>query len=68
MDKLVKIISYYCNDNIDENFNLKDLQLNELDFFDFLMDIEDEFDISIDEEEFNELVSIKDLYNYIQNY
>ena len=66
MDKLIEIISFYTDEEINDKFNLKELKLQELDFFDLLMDIEDEFDISIDEDEFNELITVKDLFIYIK--
>ena len=66
IDRLKEIVSYYCDDVIDETYSLKNLNLNELDTFDFLMDIEDEFEISIDEDEFNNLETIQDLFDYIK--
>ena len=67
LNKLKDILEYYFEQPIDENTLIKDLNLNELDYFDLLMDIEDEFEISIDEEEFNNLKNIKELINYIEN-
>lgn len=66
MDRLIEIIEYYYDGLVTKDLLLKDLNLNELDQVDLFMDIEDEFDISVDEEEYSKLKTLNDLYSYIK--
>ena len=66
IEKLIKILEYYIEGKLTINTNLKDYQINELDLVDIMMDIEDEFDVVIDDYEFNKLYTINDIYNYIK--
>ena len=66
IEKLIKILEYYIEGKLTINTNLKDYQINELDLVDIMMDIEDEFDVVIDDYEFNKLDTINDIYNYIK--
>ena len=66
IEKLIKVLEYYIDGELTLNTNLKDYQINELDLVDIMMDIEDEFDVVIDDEEFNKLNTINDIYNYIK--
>lgn len=66
MEKLIEIIEYYYEGIVTKDLLLKDLNLNELDQIDLIMDIEDEFDISVDEDEYSKLQTLEDLYKYIK--
>lgn len=64
--RLLEILSYYLEGELSLCTNIKDYNINELDITDIMMDIEDEFEVSIDYDEFNNLNTIKEIYEYLQ--
>ena len=54
--------------DIDESSNLaEDLGADSLDAVELIMEIEDHFDISIDEEDAQDLQTVQDIIDYIEN-
>ncbi len=48
--------------------NLKeDLEMDSLDAADLAMALEDEFDITLDDSEFENLITVEDIVDYIEN-
>ena len=64
--RLLEILSYYLEGELSLYTNIKDYNINELDITDIMMDIEDEFEVSIDYDEFNNLNTIKEILEYLQ--
>ena len=56
-----------CNDNleIDENTYLPSVGFDDLDSIELLMEIEDTFEITIDEEKFENLHTVKEMTDYV---
>lgn len=52
--------------NEDTDF-IKDLQINSANLVDIVLDIEDTFDIEIDDESMNKMVNVRDTITVIQN-
>lgn len=67
LKKLINIIEYYFDEEINENTLIDDLKTNEIDYYDLLMDIEDEFEISIDLDEIENIKNVQELLEYILN-
>lgn len=65
LKKLIKIIEYYFDEEINENTPIDNLKTNEIDYYDLLMDIEDEFEISIDLDEIENIKNVRELLDYV---
>ena len=74
-DKLKKIVSNYTEypellDNIERETTksfIDELNIDSVDFVEIIVDVEQEFDISIEDDEIYELKSFEDLYLAIEN-
>lgn len=70
--RLKKIVAPYVqNKEAFQNFNsktdfLKDLEINSANLVDIILDVEDEFDIMIDNEAMEEMVSVEKTLQVIQ--
>lgn len=68
---LKKIVSPYVqNDIAFQDFNektdfLKDLEINSANLVDIVLDVEDEFNIAIENEAMNQLLTVRDAVNII---
>ena len=64
----LNIVAEYCNTPADEITNdmrfIEDLGFSSLDFMTFLGDLEDTFDVEIDEDE---IINIEDAIKYLDN-
>ena len=65
LKKLLKIIEYYFDEEINENTPIDNLKTNEIDYYELLMDIEDEFEISIDLDEIENIKNVRELLDYV---
>ncbi|EHL17145.1 acyl carrier protein [Peptoanaerobacter stomatis] len=70
-EKIRKIISTHTgldknNINLDSNI-VDDLELDSIEIFDILSEIEGEFSIEIDEDSYESFKTIKDVVEYIEN-
>lgn len=55
-------------DELTEDTNLiEDLKIDSLDMVELAMELEDEFDMSIEDEEMEKLKTVKDIVEYIEN-
>lgn len=67
----LNIVAEYCNTPADEITNdmrfIEDLGFSSLDFMTFLGDLEDTFDVEIDEDEIINIHTIKDAIKYLDN-
>ncbi|MDF2676238.1 MAG: acyl carrier protein [Bacillota bacterium] len=55
-------------ENIKAESKLKaDLGADSLDLFELISKLEDEFDITVEEEDYEKLVTVQDIMNYIEN-
>lgn len=67
----LNIVSEYCNTPADEITNdmrfIEDLGFSSLDFMTFLGDLEDTFDVEIDEDEIINIHTIEDAIKYLDN-
>jgi acyl carrier protein len=72
LEKLKNIVTPYAQDkegleNFDENTDfLNDLRINSANLVDVVLDVEDEFDIEIDNDSMNDMLSVLDAKNIIQ--
>jgi len=72
LEKLKNIVTPYVQDkegleNFDENTDfLNDLRINSANLVDVVLDVEDEFNIEIDNESMNDMLSVLDAKNIIQ--
>jgi acyl carrier protein len=72
LEKLKNIVTPYVQDkegleNFDENTDfLNDLKINSANLVDVVLDVEDEFDIEIDNDSMNDMLSVLDAKNIIQ--
>jgi len=72
LEKLKNIVTPYVQDkegleNFDENTDfLNDLRINSANLVDVVLDVEDEFDIEIDNDSMNDMLSVLDAKNIIQ--
>jgi len=72
LEKLKNIVTPYVQDkegleNFDENTDfLNDLKINSANLVDVVLDVEDEFNIEIDNDSMNEMLSVLDAKNIIQ--
>ena len=71
-DKIKKILSKYIDTNLEEvtleTRLAEDLGLNSYELMSIIGEIEEEFDLEVDEKEVLKLVSIADLLDYISNF
>ena len=71
-DKIKKILSKYIDTNLEEvtleTRLAEDLGLNSYEFMSVIGEIEEEFDVELDEREIVKLISIADLLDYISNF
>jgi acyl carrier protein len=73
LEKLLKIIEKYSfNKDIVRNAKLNskiiaDLNINSTRIVDIIMDIEEEFDIEIEDKALNKMLTIEDVINIIKN-
>ncbi len=70
-EKIRKIISSHTgldknNINLDSNI-VDDLELDSIEIFDILSEIEGEFSVEIDEDSYEDFKTIKDIVEYIEN-
>lgn len=69
-ENIIKIISKHTNisaDSIDMDTNLQeDLQLDSIDAFEIMSEVEDIFDIEIDDEVLEDLFTVSDIVKKIQ--
>lgn len=67
----LNIVAEYCNTPADEITNdmrfIEDLGFSSLDFMTFLGDLEDTFDVEIDEDEIINIHTIEDATKYLDN-
>ena len=67
----LNIVAEYCNTPADEITNdmrfIEDLGFSSLDFMTFLGDLEDTFDVEIDEDEIINIHTIEDASKYLDN-
>lgn len=67
----LNIVAEYCNTPADEITNdmrfIEDLGFSSLDFMTFLGDLEDTFDVEIDEDEIINIHTIEDSIKYLDN-
>ncbi len=47
---------------------INDLEMDSLDAADLAMELEDQFEITIDDSEFANLITVQDIVDYIDNY
>jgi acyl carrier protein len=72
LEKLKNIVTPYVQDkegleNFDEDTDfLNDLKINSANLVDVILDVEDEFDIEIDNDSMNDMLSVLDAKNIIQ--
>jgi acyl carrier protein len=72
LEKLKKIVTPYVQDkegleNFDETTDfINDLQINSANLVDVVLDVEDEFDIEIDNDSMKDMLSVLDAKNIIQ--
>ena len=72
LEKLKKIVTPYVQDkegleNFDENTDfLNDLKINSANLVDVVLDVEDEFDIEIDNDSMSDMLSVLDAKKIIQ--
>jgi acyl carrier protein len=72
LEKLKNIVTPYVQDkegleNFDENTDfLNDLKINSANLVDVVLDVEDEFNIEIDNDSMNDMLSVLDAKNIIQ--
>ena len=72
LEKLKNIVTPYVQDkegleNFDENTDfLNDLKINSANLVDVILDVEDEFNIEIDNDSMNDMLSVLDAKNIIQ--
>ncbi len=72
LEKLKNIVTPYVQDkegleNFDENTDfLNDLKINSANLVDVVLDVEDEFDIEIDNDSMSEMLSVLDAKKIIQ--
>ena len=72
LEKLKKIVTPYVQnkeglENFDENTDfLNDLKINSANLVDVVLDVEDEFDIEIDNDSMNDMLSVLDAKKIIQ--
>ena len=70
---LQKIVKPYIQDQIafenltEETDFINDLKINSANLIDIILDLEDEFDIEIDEESMEKMLSVKSALNTIEN-
>ena len=71
-DKIKEILSKYIDTNLEEvtleTRLAEDLGLNSYEFMSVIGEIEEEFDVELDEREIVKLISIADLLDYISNF
>ena len=71
-DKIKEILSKYIDTNLEEvtleTRLAEDLGLNSYELMSIIGEIEEEFDLEVDEKEVLKLVSIEDLLDYISNF
>ena len=71
-DKIKKILGKYIDINLEEvtleTRLAEDLGLNSYEFMSIIGEIEEEFDLEVDEKEILKFVSIADLLDYISNF
>ncbi len=70
IDELIKL----ANDNLDIDFNdldmntkLSDLDIDSIDMLDFIMLIEEKYDIEFEEDELDEIESLDDIASLIES-
>lgn len=72
MEDVCKIISSYSNteaDDITMDMNLaEDLDIDSLDAFEIMSEIEDRFDIQIDDEVLEKIVTVEDIVEYLEQF
>ena len=66
MDKLIDIFNDYIEGNIDPKTKILDLNLDDISIVDIIMDIEDEFNIQIDDSEAENIKTVGDIVKYIE--
>ena len=65
------VAPYVQNDNAFQDFNgktdfLRDLEINSANLVDIILDVEDEFDIAIDNESMDRMVTVQDAVRLIE--
>jgi acyl carrier protein len=67
LEKINKITSKYLDKNIaDENSSFDELKFDELDKIEFIMRLEEEFDIQITDEQADSFFLIKDVLKFLE--
>jgi len=72
LEKLKNIVTPYVQnkkglENFDENTDfLNDLKINSANLVDVVLDVEDEFDIEIDNDSMNDMLNVRDAKKIIQ--
>ena len=73
INSLQKIVKPYIQDQIafenltEETDFINDLKINSANLIDIILDLEDEFDIEIDEESMEKMLSVKSALDIIEN-
>ena len=70
-DKLINLVKKYSKINIDDiksTTKISDLKFDSLDFLEFQMAVDDEFEVEISIDDFLECKNINDIAQIIENY
>lgn len=68
LEELIEIASEYTQETLNEDSKLRsDLGLTSFDLVSLISDIEDKYNIKIDDNDIKDIITVKDLINYINS-
>lgn len=68
MEQIIALIANYLDvpiEDIKSDTNVRDLAGDSLDLLEIMIDIEDHYQIDIPDEEFDRLITVQDIYDYV---